>query len=263
MIDHDGIEHAGYLAFLCMLSIFPFLFFLMAIASLLNSTSIFEYIIDSFLQDNNLISFLKPRMHEIASTPPNSLVTFAILSAIWTASSIFEAMRTILNRANRVINTPSYLLRRLLSIFEFIIIIIITILLIFIFGFLPSLLSETAIYFNFQNYSYYIAFEQETKTLRDIIIILYGFFIIAFLYYFLPNKKQKILYTLPGAALVILFWNIFTFIFKYYLASFSQLNIIYGSIVGVIISLLYFYFCSIIFIVGAEFNYHFKNKIHS
>ena len=127
-IDHDGIEHAGYLSFLLMLSIFPFLFFLMATMKFIIPVSLLEQII-SFLSDNtditfdNLIYFLKPRIHEITSAPPNSLLTFAILSAIWTASSIFEAIRTILNKANRVIHPPSYLFRRLFSILEFIILI--------------------------------------------------------------------------------------------------------------------------------------------
>ena len=261
-IEHDGIEHAGYLAFLLMLAIFPFLFFLMAIVTVLAPVNLFEYIVDFILNNaiNNFMSVLKPRIKEITTTPPHSLLTFAILTAIWTASSIFEAIRTILNKANRVTNTPSYLFRRFISIIEFIIIIFMTILTMFVFGILPSLLGDITSYFDLKN-NYYLTFEHETKFFRKTIMISYGCFLISCLYYFLPNKKENFFHTIPGTICVIIFWTLFTYLFKYYLATFSQLSVIYGSIVGVIISLLYFYFCSIIFIFGAEFNYNFWNII--
>ena len=251
-IEHDGIEHAGYLSFLLMLAIFPFLFFLMAIVTVLAPINLFEYIVDFILNNaiNNFISVLKPRIKEITAVPPHSLLTFAILTAIWTASSIFEAMRTILNKANRVVNPPPYLFRRFISIIEFIVIIFMTILTMFVFGILPSLLSDITTYFDLKNH-YYITFENETKFFRKIIMVSYGCFLISCLYYFLPNKKQKFLYTIPGTICVIIFWTTFTYLFKYYLETFSQLSVIYGSIAGVIISLLYFYFCSVIFIFVA------------
>ena len=261
-VNHDGIEHAGYLSFLLMLAIFPFLFFLMATITFVIPINLSEQIINSIANSanitfENLIYFLKPRINEITNAPPHSLLTFAIFSAIWTASSIFEAVRTILNKASRVSKPPSYLFRRFFSIIEFIVIIFFTILIMFFFGIFPSLISDIATKFNITDSYYYLAFEQETKLLRDIIIVCYVYFLLSFIYYFLPNKKQRFFKTLPGTFLVLIFWNWFTQIFKYYISTFSQLNVIYGSIVGVIIALLYFYFCSIIFIFGAEFNYNF------
>ncbi len=61
---------------------------------------------------------------------------------------------------------------------------------------------------------------------------------------------------LPGAAIVLLGWVGFARLFSYYIHYFPQMNLIYGSLAGVIIALLYFYFCSFIFIIGAEFNFH-------
>lgn len=264
-IDHDGIEHAGYLAFLLMLSIFPFLFFLMTIMTFIIPVSLLELIINSILDSanttfDNIIYFLKPRIHEITNSPPHSLLTLAVFSAIWTASSIFEAIRTILNKANRVINSPSYIFRRFISIIEFVVLIFFTILIMFFLSIFPSLISDLAAFFHIKDFYYYLAFEKETRLLRDTVIFSYGFFLVLFVYYFLPNKKQAIFSNIPGTILVLLSWNIFTFLFKYYVSTFSQLNIIYGSIVGVIIALLYFYVCSIIFIFGAEFNYNFPYK---
>jgi membrane protein len=131
----------------------------------------------------------------------------------------------------------------------------------FIFGILPSLLAEIATQIDLKNSLYHIYLEWETKRIRDIILVLYGSFLVSFIYYLLPNKKQRFTRALPGTALVIAGWIGFTYLFKYYISAFSQLNVIYGSIVGMIISLLYFYVCSIIFIFGAEFNYSLSNLL--
>ena len=264
-VNHDGIEHAGYLSFLLMLAIFPFLFFMMALVnpllSIFGQNHIYDYLIPYMNGDeaDNFIGVLKPRIKEIIAKPPKTLLTFAILSAVWTASSIFEAMRTILNRANRVVNPPSYLTRRLISILEFIVIIFMTSSVMFLFGVAPSLWESFGQYFQVK----IMIFEDEASFVREFIMIIYGCFLISFLYYFLPNQKKSFLMHIPGTVIVMLCWIGFTKLFNYYLSSFSQLSVIYGSIAGVIISLLYFYFCSVIFIFGAEFNYNFRQKASS
>ena len=262
-IKHDGIEHAGYLSFLLMLSIFPFLVFFMAIVGKLGSVYIANNLVEIIVNSTlvNFIEALRPRIMEITSGPPQGLLTVAILSAIWTASSIFEALRAILNKAYRVNEQPAYVLRRLFSIFEFILIITMTILIMFIFGVLPSLMSKISSYLDFDSANVIKFIESETKQIRYFILLGYGYFLVSFLYYFLPNKKQKFLWTFPGTISVILGWTFFTKLFKYYVVSFSQINVIYGSITGIIIALLYFYFCSVIFIFGAELNYQLETKL--
>lgn len=260
-IDNSGIENAGYLAFLFMLSIFPFLFLLITIVTLFFPVNLSEQLVtlivySSDITLDSLVCSLKSQVTKIINAPPNSLLTLAILSAIWIASSILEALRTILNKSNRVYNSPSYILRRLISIVEFIIVIVFTIIIVFFFSILPTVLTNISSKFDINIIYYHLYFEKGMQVIIKIFIFCYIFFLLSFLYYFLPNKKQKLTNILPGVILVLLFWKCFTNIFKCYLANFSQLNVIYGSIVGIIISLLYFYFCSLIFILGAEFNYN-------
>ena len=211
---------------------------------------------------SNLIYFLKPRINEITNTRTHSLLTLAIFSAIWTASSIFEALRTILNKSNRVSEPPSYLFRRLISIIEFITMIFLTIIIMLFLSSIPSLILKIIRTFNIKGSNYYFYVIKNTSFLRIVSITCYSFFWLVCLYYFLPNKKQKIMQIIPGAILVIFFWHCFTNLFKYYIVTSSQLSAIYGSIVGVIIALLYFYFCSIIFVLGAEFNYNLFNSVN-
>ena len=76
----------------------------------------------------------------------------------------------------------------------------------------------------------------------------------------LPNKKNKMSDVAPGALLVVILWTITAVGFSYYINNFQQVNIIYGSLGGVIISLLFFYVVNLCLIYGAEFNYTLKKN---
>lgn len=258
MINHDGIEHAGYLSFLIMLSIFPFLVFLMAIVGLIGSEYLGLKLVELILASDwaKFIDALKPRIIEITDSPPQSLLTIAIVSAIWTASSIFEGIRTILNRAYRVSKQPAYLLRRLFSILEFFA--AVTFILCFVVSLivLPNILVYILKIVYIDNEFILNLLSPESVYLRYMLIFIFVFLIVSLIYFAVPNRKSKFIKTFPGSILVISGWFLFSHIFKFYISNFPQVNFIYGSIAGVIVALLFFYACSIIFIVGAEFNYH-------
>ncbi|AHC39280.1 YihY/virulence factor BrkB family protein [Ehrlichia muris] len=252
MIKHDGIEHAGYLSFIILLSIFPFLVFFMAlisnVAQLLNQydISINDKLI-VLINDNiphEVISGLMPRIQEIISGPPHSLLTLAVIGTIWTASSAVEGIRTILNKAYRVSSPPSYIFRRLLSIFQFLVITVTIIIAMVCIILLP-------VVYNMLN--------KDLGYLKYAISELVLFISITLLYFIVPNIKQNLINVMPGAILVTLLWTCSSFVFTWYIKTFHQLNIIYGSLASIIASLLFFYILSIFFIYGAELNYRLKN----
>lgn len=259
-MDHGGVEHAGYITFLLMLTIFPFLVFFMALIGEIGSDELRKLLVSMIMESSwaDSIDALKPRIIEITSSPPQGLLTLAVLSTIWTASSIFEGLRTILNRAYHVDNTPAYWFRRMLSIVEFIAVILLTLALMMVLVVLPYIS-------DFLHKHLYVdeakvlldLLSPEGHTMRHIIIYGFAFFLLSSLYYFLPNKKlHSLTSTFPGSLVTIAMCSIFTSAFKYYLNSFHQLNVIYGSLAGIIVSLIYFYVCSLIFIFGAELNYN-------
>ncbi|WP_108784214.1 YihY/virulence factor BrkB family protein [Wolbachia endosymbiont of Bemisia tabaci] len=246
-IYNDGVEHAGYLSFLILLSIFPFLIVLIAMAStfanFLDQYNVgWAFIIDNMPQD--ILSSLMPRIREIISGPPQSLLTLAIVGAVWTASSTIEGFRTILNKAYKVPVSSSYIWRRVLSILQFLVITLVTTLTIVFFTLVPMLID-----FSYQGLSY----------TRYLLIEFVLFTIISWLYFTLPNIKQNLSDVFPGSCVAVILWTISASAFKQYLkASFDQLNLIYGSLGGVVVSLLFFYVLSLIFIYGAKFNFQLK-----
>lgn len=195
---------------------------------------------------------LLPRVEEIVSGPPQSFLTIAIIGIIWTASSSVEGYRTILNRAYRVHLPPPYLLRRLISIMEFFVLTFSIAVGITIFVIAPSILDIKELQSSLTFLSKYNS--PETRE-----IIVFGFLTAAtsLLYYVIPNVQQRITKTFPGAILTVFFWIETQKLFSLYLDRFHQFNFIYGGLAGIMIYLMFFYLVNLIFIFGAQFNYHF------
>ncbi|MBL0319428.1 MAG: YihY/virulence factor BrkB family protein [Alphaproteobacteria bacterium] len=254
LILHDGVEHSGYLSFLALLSFFPFLVFFVSVLGAIGDTSLaylfIEYVFGTI--PPQFTEALQARIHEILSGPPQGLLTLAIVGAIWTASSSVEGLKTILNRAYRVGTPPNYLLRRFFSIIEFFSITVALFIAMVAFIFLPAL------WIKIHSLLHTNAFDLTVSTIRTLVAGFILFIGISILYYMLPNCRQRSLTVLPGAFLVVIGWLGAANILTLYISHFHQVNIIYGSLGGMIITLLFFYIVNMIFIYGAEFNYHFE-----
>src|SRR5690606_3894741 len=123
LVDHDGVEHAGYLAFLGLLAIFPFMVFLVALTGFAGQAEIGQQFIAHMFSvlPQDAVLALRPRVEEIISGPSSGLLTVSILGAIWTASSAVEGYRTVLNKAYHVGTPPAYVWRRLMAIVQLLI----------------------------------------------------------------------------------------------------------------------------------------------
>ena len=255
VIDHDGVEHAGYLSFLGLLSFFPFLVFLVAVAGFMGRSELgLEFI--SWLRDklpSDVVNALLPRIDEIISGPSQGLLTISMLAALWTASSAVEGYRTILNRAYRVSTPPAYIWRRLRSIIQLLIFTFLIVLGMLILLLTPLAIDSVGAFLGMPEiYAAIVMWESKLRIFTSLIV----FLIIAIMYYAIPNIKQRVMSVLPGTILTLGGWILAIEGLRLYLNHFSQLSLIYGSLGGLIVALLFFYILNIIFIFGAEFNYH-------
>ena len=257
-INHDGIEHAGYLSFLAILSIFPFLILFVSLAGLFGQTILGQELVVILLEylPKEAVAGLKPRINEIISGPPQSLLTIAILGAIWTASSSVEGLRTIFNRAYRVSTPPAYIWRRLLSIGQFLIITCLILLSMLIIIVTPLIVNKLMTIMQIE----YLYIYNNILNLRFFFTSAIIFCSVSFLYYVIPNLRQSLVNVCPGAVMVLILWSISGSLFSSYLRNFDQVNLIYGSLASFIIALLFFYIMAMILIFGAEFNYAVEKK---
>lgn len=255
-INDDGIEHAGYMSFMVLLSFFPFVVFFLALTSFLGTSNLgtqFVYIIINNLPDSAVDS-IKPRIDEILNMPPYSLMTLAVIGTIWTSSSFVEGLRTILNRVYQLHSTPPYIFRRILSILQFLLINALIYLAMIILILIPMILTRMpGIYQILQIYS-------PTWTyIRYGMIFLSLFLTTASLYYIIPNVTLKFKDVMPGAFIAVILWLVSGNFLSRYIIYYRQLNIVYGSLGSIIVTLIFFYVLNVVFIYGAEINYILKN----
>jgi membrane protein len=252
-IDHDGIEHAGYLAFVGLLALFPFLVFVAALAGFMAEGQAGAEFIRMVLAQlpPDMVQGLTPRINEITSGAPHGLLTVSVLGAIWTSSSALEGYRTVLNRAYRVGTPPAYIWRRLVSIAQILVLSFVVIIAIIVVVVLPLAGGKALVPAAKSG----VPLSSHLIVCISIAVIFLG---ISLAYYFLPNLKQSIHAVVWGAALVTLLWIGTARLLSFYLSRINPTNLIYGSLGSVIATLLFFYVGNVLFIYGAEFNYLLK-----
>ncbi|NBX02775.1 MAG: YihY/virulence factor BrkB family protein [Alphaproteobacteria bacterium] len=253
-VYHDGIEHAGYLAFLGLLSLFPFLVLLVAVAGWLGQGNAGAQFISTLLEGlpQHVVGALTPRIEEIISGPPQGLVTIAIVGALWTASSAVEGIRTVLNRAYHVATPPAYIWRRSLSVLQLLVFTFVLIVCMLFVVFVPIFLQHVE---TFLGTKFLATHEILVNNLLFWLMPCVLFLSVSAIYYVIPNIKLRFLSVMPGALTVVVGWLLAAHLLTIYLLDFEQVNLIYGSLGGIIAALLFFYICNIVFIFGAELNY--------
>lgn len=258
MIDHDGIEHSGYMSFMVLLSIFPFFIFILAFTGFFGASELGEKFIQLALENmpTQSIDSIRTRVKELVTTPPQGLLTLAIVGSLWTSSSFVECVRTILNRVYEIKSPPSYFLRRMLSIAQFLFISTMICLAMLLLIIIPIGLQKLPKFMNLiEDYKTVLNFS------RYFLIFLSLFFTVCSLYYLIPNIKLRLLEVIPGAFLSVVLWVLSGYLLSTYLVYYNQLNIVYGSLGSIIVTLIFFYIVNIIFILGAEFNYLMRNNV--
>jgi membrane protein len=87
-----------------------------------------------------------------------------------------------------------------------------------------------------------------------IISIALLFFAISFLYYLAPAKRQRFRFISAGSTLATALVIVTSLGFSWYVSNFANYNKIYGSLGTLIVLLLWFYFSSLVLLIGYELN---------
>ena len=179
------------------------------------------------------------------------ILSFSAVTALWSASRGIYGVLTGLNAIYGVRENRGYFYTRGIS-------------LIYTFLFLLVLIATMTLHI----------FGAEILTLLPIMDILNGFFDLRFflllflqtavftaVFMVLPNRRNGLMESLPGALLASSGWLVFSDIYSTYVEHFSVYSSIFGSVYGVALSMLWLYCCiSIVFYGGALNVYIIKRK---
>ncbi|NQV81660.1 MAG: YihY/virulence factor BrkB family protein [Alphaproteobacteria bacterium] len=251
LFRNGGILFAGHMAFTAMLSFFPFLIFLTTLAGFVGEPQTAQAFVDRVfdLVPGRVNEVLRPAVDEVLATRRGGLLTFSLIGALWIASSGVEAIRHVLNRAYNVEEIRPFWRRRVESL-----IVVVTggtltlalslsvILGPAIWSVLTSTLALPA------------SAQGAVGTIRDLVAVAILFSILAVLHATLPCRRQRLRDVWPGAALTALLWIALATGFSLYLSNLTDFNVTYGSLGGVVLTLVYFHASAVLFIYGAEVN---------
>ncbi len=81
------------------------------------------------------------------------------------------------------------------------------------------------------------------------------------IYKFLPNRRDRLIKQLPGAAFAALGWMVVSWIFSIYLDVFEGFSSMYGSLTTIVLIMLWMYFCMYSILLGGELNVLLYNEL--
>jgi membrane protein len=71
---------------------------------------------------------------------------------------------------------------------------------------------------------------------------------------YVPNRKSKLRYELPGAVFSTIVWMVYSWAFSFYISNYANYSVTYGSLATIVIFILWLYVTMNIVFIGAEIN---------
>lgn len=248
--------YASHASFFVVLAVFPTLVLLM---SLLRYTGLGAQYVTEILEGVLPQALLPAAEKLILSTyrsTTGTVVSISAVTALWSASRGVHGLVTGLNSIYEVTEDRGYLSTRLMSVlytFLFLLVLLLTLVL-HVFG--TTLLGLLPV-----GDSPVIAFLAEVVDLRFFLLLLIQTALFTAMFMALPNRRNKLMDSLPGALLASSGWLVFSDLYSIYVENFASLAVVYGSVYAVALSMLWLYCCvSILFYGGALNHYLTENR---
>lgn len=240
---------AAQTAFFIILSIFPFLMFLLTTLNYLPVSAEELLMLSENLFPEEIYHIVQTIVSELIEKSSGTLLSITVIAALWSASRGTLALSRGLNAVYQQKETRNYFLIRGISVLytlAFAVLLIVTLVL---------------LVFGNQLYQFIVVklpflgdFVMILLSLRSLITmaVLTLFFLL--LYMAIPNRKSRILRELPGAIITAGGWLGFSFLFSFYIDHMGNFSYTYGSLTALAVCMLWLYFCMYILFIGAEIN---------
>ena len=184
------------------------------------------------------------------------VIPITIVVALWSAGKGVLAMTSGLNCVYKCNETRNYVFLRIRATIYTVMFIIVIIFLLVL-----SVFGNTLNLFIAEHIPIMLGVAEKLLETRIIItpIVLVAFSLM--IYKFLPNRRDKFRYQLPGAMFSAVGWMIISWIFSVYLDVFKGFSSMYGSLTTIVLIMLWMYFCMYCILLGGELNVLLDGKI--
>ena len=250
---NDGFIHAGNLAYLSMLAIFPFFILGAAVFSAFGEEAERAATINAVLYALPPIvgNVIDPVARDVIEARSGWLLWAGAGVALWTVGSLVETIRDILRRAYGTHATHAFWKYRLLStgvILSAVLLLLLSLIAQFVIGAAQEVIAAY--------------FPQLVDGVGDLLRLtrivpalgLFGSLYLIF-YSLTPSKYRRKRYPKwPGVLLTTLWWIAVTTVMPAVLRNFFAYDLTYGGLAGVMIVLFFFWLVGLGVVIGAELN---------
>lgn len=246
--EHRLIELAAQCAYYLLLSIFPFLIFIITLLAFIPISFEFDIQLLRSMVPHEIYVFIEEQWVNITTKQNTSLLSISIIVTLWSASLALNTIIRLLNRAYHVTEARHFIKGRLISILltiSMFVVVIVALILQVVGGAIKDIIT-----FDFMIYNF--------NLLRWIISSIILFIVFSLLYYIGPNIRLKFREIYLGAIFATFGWQLTSYLFSFYLNNFANYTATYGTIGTVIALMVWFHLSSIIILLGGEINAQIK-----
>jgi membrane protein len=242
---------AAAMSYYFLLALFPLLIFLSAMLGYLPIPNLFEQLLDvlAVVVPPEAMKMVEHILASLLVPHRGGLLSFGLLSYLWTASGGFVASIEALNVAYDVEDTRGWWRDRLQAL-----LLTLTTGLLLLFGMLLIIAGPHFGHLLTELFAIPRSFGELWPILRlaTIFVIFVG--AVEVQYCLAPNRKPSFMDTVPGSFVAVIGIFLSSAGLSYYFSHLSNYNKTYGSLGAVIIMMLWLYVVALLFIVGAELN---------
>jgi membrane protein len=251
-VYNDGFIHAGNLAYLSIVALFPFFIVAAAVAHLLGQSQ------DAMLTVTNVLRRLPPDVaatlrepiQEVLTVRTGSLLWLGGLVGLWTATSFIETIRDILRRAYGVKYCAPFWEYRLGSM-----LMILGAVVLLMLAFAASATLTLAHHLIVEWFPFAQGFASTLGLYRLVPAVTLFVTFYALFFALTPSRyRQHRCRKWPGSLFITAWWLATVEILPNVLSLFGGYSRTYGSLAGVMISLIFFFVVGLGVVIGAELN---------
>ena len=244
-------DWAGAVTYAGVMAVFPFLLFLVALASLVITPEQAEQIVQQLgtVAPGDVTAIVGDRIKAIAAESKGGLLTVGALVALWSASRGVSALQRALNTIYGVEEGRPFWKTSGLALGMTLVSGVL--------GIVAGLVAVASPALgNAVGGTLGTAIVWLRLPLAGFVMMLLW----ALLYYALPDVEQRFKFITPGSVIGVVLWVIASWGFSLYVSNFGNYDATYGSLGGIIVMLLWMYISSVVLLLGAESNAVIEHK---
>jgi len=251
IVEDNCPGYAAQMAYFFILSLFPFLLFLMTLLAYLPVKNLRDVIIESLRKvlPREALTLVEDNVQALVGEQKGGLLSFGILFAIWTSASGMTSIMDALNRVNRVKETRGFLMVQIEGVAMVIgfSLFIITASVLLIFG--PKIIEAVAGRVKLDSWGLMLI-----RILRWPVALACAAITVSGIYWFGPAAVHEWHPVSWGSAFAVIAWVAASLGFSTYVNRFGTYNKTYGSIGAVIVLLSWLYISALVLLIGAEID---------